>query len=137
MPSWKLSKEIGLLRDPQLLPISVVSLVDESHGLYDIMQPHQTHQALRLKLRRIFPRGSSRDTHSIWSSGKRERIYIANGLTCSWQYMAAGSASVKSSGTVGGGNLFAYPLFGMSFRILTPRGRCSLLSRSPKHFIFF
>ena len=77
MPSWKLSKEIGLLRDPQLLPISVVSLVDESHGLYDIMQPHQTHQALRLKLRRIFPRGSSRDTHSIWSSGKRERIYIA------------------------------------------------------------
>ena len=91
MPSWKLSKEVGLLRDPQLLPISVVSLVDESHGLYDIMQPHQTHQALRLKLRRIFPRGSSRDTHSIWSSGKRERIYMADGLTCSWQYMAAGS----------------------------------------------
>ena len=46
------------------------------------------------------------------------------------------SASVKSSGTVGGGNLFAYPLFGMSFRSLTPRGSCSLLSRSPKHFFF-
>ena len=34
-----------------------MSLVDESHGLYDIMHPHQTYQALCLKLRRIFPVG--------------------------------------------------------------------------------
>ena len=133
MPSWKLSKELGLLRDLQLVPTPAVSLVDESHGLNDIMQPRlSTSGTLTIIAPHFLPMGVPEIFVSYGQAGSGD-VYTCPPAAATAAHSSVAGTSIKSSGTLGGRDLFAYPLFGMSFQCLSPRGSCSLLSPSRKH----